>query len=167
MSAWFLSWRDQLSRLRVIAQTCGLRIARDVLAYSYKDFATKSATEIAILPYPWPSSFWTLNPCELSAGPGGVAFNLKFLCSKEHRTLANFLKVLVTPEELGSGSSHGTHAPRRISQPRWRPTPRLSVRRSAYIYGQHASDVVLTSIALPARALQAAGCSLGACVRSV
>ena len=42
----------ELSRLRVIAQTCELRIARDVLAYSYKDFATKSATEIAILPYP-------------------------------------------------------------------------------------------------------------------
>ena len=48
----FLNWRDELSRLRVIAQTCELRIARDVLAYSYKDFATKSATEIAILPYP-------------------------------------------------------------------------------------------------------------------
>ena len=38
MSAWFLSWRDELSRLRVIAQTCELRIARDGLAYSYKDF---------------------------------------------------------------------------------------------------------------------------------
>ena len=38
----------ELSRLRVIAQTCELRIARDVLAYSYKDFATKSATEIAV-----------------------------------------------------------------------------------------------------------------------
>ena len=38
MSAWFLSWRDELSRLRVIAQTCELRIARDGIAYSYKDF---------------------------------------------------------------------------------------------------------------------------------
>ena len=37
----------ELSRLRVIAQTCELRIARDVIAYSYKDFATMSATEIA------------------------------------------------------------------------------------------------------------------------
>ena len=33
--------------MRVIAQTCELRLARDVLAYSYKDFATKSATDIA------------------------------------------------------------------------------------------------------------------------
>ena len=38
MSAWFLSWRDELSLLRVIAQTCEFRIARDGLAYSYKDF---------------------------------------------------------------------------------------------------------------------------------
>ena len=38
MSAWFLSWRDELSRLRVIAQTCELLIARDGIAYSYKDF---------------------------------------------------------------------------------------------------------------------------------
>ena len=38
MSVWFLSWGDELSRFRVIAQTCELRIARDGIAYSYKDF---------------------------------------------------------------------------------------------------------------------------------